>query len=152
MSSAHRHDARVSGLAALLLTRLLPRDELARRLDLAGFRGGHRAERIREEVMTTFELLAEHGAAWHAAHRGADNMKPGFNESDASDSGQQSLQMDAISQQEAAELLGITRQRVGQLRDRGELNGSRDRRGQWMYDLSEVDRLAAERARREVNA
>lgn len=153
MSDSARHAMVVSGPAAFVLTRLLKRDDVERRLDDAGFGGSTAAEAFREEVLSAVDRFAEHGEAWHAAWRGEEQgsaFNATFNESRAPDAGRQSRAMyvNALTQQEAAEVLTVTRQRVGQLRKSGELFGWQDDRGRWLYDRDEVHSLAEERQER----
>lgn len=147
-----RYIVPVSGRAAFLLARLLDAEDVARRLDAAGFRGTPKAEAFREEVLSAVALISERGNAWHEAQRG-ESTEPSFTapfvESDASARARTSSAMsnlNAITQREAAAILGVSPQRVGQLRDDGLVFGWQNTKGHWEYDRGEVQMLADERA------
>jgi Helix-turn-helix domain len=138
-----RYGVAVSGRAAFLLARLIDPRQLERRLDNAGIRGSNRAEQIRAEVMETVELLRERGAAWHEAQRREDtSFNRAFNERrGASDGGSSDgMFIDIYTTSEVAEVLGVTPQRVGQLRDEGHFDAIRSDggRGRWLYAAGEV--------------
>lgn len=153
MSDAARYVVPVSGPVAYVLARLLDRDEVARRLDAAGFRGTPQAESFREEVLSAVALIRERGEAWHAAQRGEraeSSFTSPFTERGALDNEQRSsaMHLNAITQSEAAKVLGITPQRVGQLRKDGQLYGWQDERGRWLYDRDEIQMFRDDREER----
>jgi len=138
-----RYAVPVSGRAAFLLGRLIEPRALERRLDEAGIRGSDRAEQVRAEVMGTVELLRERGAAWHEAERRGDlSFNPAFNERRLASDGRSSdaMYIDTYTAREVADVLAVTPQRVGQLRDEGHFDAFRANggKGQWLYAAGEV--------------
>jgi hypothetical protein len=147
-----RYIVPVSGRAAFVLAHLLDAEDVARRLDARGIRGTPKAEAIREEILSAVALIRERGDAWHEAQRG-ESTEPGFTapfvESDASARTRTSSDMsnlNAITQREAAAILGVSPQRVGQLRDDGLVFGWKNTKDRWEYDRGEVQMFADERA------
>lgn len=138
-----RYGVAVSGRAAFLLARLIDPRQLERRMDDVGIRGSSRAEQIRAEVIETVELLRERGAAWHEAQRRGDtSFNRAFNERRGATDGRSSDAMfiDTYTTSEVADVLGVTPQRVGQLRDEGHFDAFRadGGRGRWLYAAGEV--------------
>jgi hypothetical protein len=140
--SAARYTVPVSGLAAYLLAQIIDLRALERRLDDVGIRGSDRAERVRADVIETVELLRERGNAWHETQRAGTSFTPTFEESRAARDGRSSdgMYINTYTTREVADLLGVTTQRVGQLRDEGHFDAFREDgdRGRWHYAAAEV--------------
>jgi excisionase family DNA binding protein len=118
----------IPGDVAWLFTRLwLPDLEAAKqRLDLEGIRGTPAAEYKRMSVLCALEALRRRGEEWH------ESKTPALSSEEHSEE-----DMEPMTRAEAAEALGITKQRVGQLLQRGALRGSKVGK-EWLLDRASV--------------
>lgn len=133
----------VTGPAAFLLARLLPREEAARRLEQAGFRD----ERWREPVLATLEAIRQAGDAWHADAEARAPATADLGSSVLPTSGQGAPlePMHTMTVTEAAAALDLGPRRVRQMIDDGTLPARRPGWA-WEIDAAAVAAVAAERS------
>lgn len=139
LDQAQRHAASIPGPAAWLISRLwLPDIEDARAaLDKPGFET-EAGEFVRAQALCAIDAIRERGNAWHAEQEPA--KRPPVSPDQDLGAGNATDTYD-MTRTEAADLLGITRQRVGQLAAKGALRGIKEN-GAWILDRSSVEARA----------
>jgi excisionase family DNA binding protein len=144
LERANRFASIITGPAAWVLSHVLLPDteEAERKLDELGICGTPEGEFIREQVVNALRLVETRGKEWH------NEQEPTLRTPTLPVQGHSEAVLGAISRTDAAQLLGVSKERVGQLIKQGDIRGEKVD-GKWLVDRASVE-ARAERINSEV--